>query len=415
MTVPLAVGFLRPVILLPCDWREWDAQKLEAVMVHERAHIRRRDPIRRLAGSIYRGLCWFHPLAWWLSAHVAELAESASDDAALLAIGNETLYAETLVGFWQRTPRRVLWEGIGMARGGKLTKRMQRILDSDRVLSRGIGRGWSLAVVMIAAPVIYFAATALPVWAAAEARPAAPRAVDIPQPSLPAVALTGKRRLSSRLMADFAAQAAAERGPYFKWLNEDVTYIITDAERAEFNRLRSDQEREAFVEQFWLRRDPTPGTPENELKEDHYRRIAYANERFATRRPGWKTDRGRTYIIFGPPDENESHPSGGADGEPPYEIWRYRHIDGVGDNISWLFVDFGATGEYDLSDPRAGSLREPKFRGAHSALRPFTISVPLEGGNERVIVFGRISHTDAGRRRKVGLSFKRLQARAQST
>src|SRR5690348_14732933 len=98
--------------------------------------------------------------------------------------------------------------------------------------------------------------------------------------------------------------------PYRKWLNEDVTYIITDEEKAAFKRLQTDEEREQFIEQFWLRRDPTPDTAENEFKEEHYRRIAYANERYASGIPGWKTDRGRIYITFGPPDENESHPSG---------------------------------------------------------------------------------------------------------
>ena len=96
--------------------------------------------------------------------------------------------------------------------------------------------------------------------------------------------------------------------PYKKWLNEDVAYIITDEEREAFKRLSTDDERQQFIEQFWLRRDPTPDTEENEYKEEHYRRIAYANERFASGIPGWKTDRGRIYITFGPPDEIESHP-----------------------------------------------------------------------------------------------------------
>src|SRR6202140_1839984 len=100
--------------------------------------------------------------------------------------------------------------------------------------------------------------------------------------------------------------------PYKKWLNEDVAYIITDEERRAFKRLQTDEEREQFIEQFWLRRDPTPDTVENEFKEEHYRRIAYSNENFASGIPGWKTDRGRIYITYGPPDEKETHPSGGT-------------------------------------------------------------------------------------------------------
>ncbi len=151
--------------------------------------------------------------------------------------------------------------------------------------------------------------------------------------------------------------------PYRKWLNEDVAYIITDEERAAFKKLQTDEEREQFIEQFWLRRDPTPDTAENEFKEEHYRRIAYANEHFASGIPGWKTDRGRIYITFGPPDEIESHPSGGTYERPPeegggetstypFEDWRYRYIEGIGNNVIIEFVDPTMSGEYHMTmDP----------------------------------------------------------------
>ncbi len=151
--------------------------------------------------------------------------------------------------------------------------------------------------------------------------------------------------------------------PYKKWLEEDVTYIITDDERKSFLQLQTNEEREQFIEQFWLRRDPTPDTPENEFKEEHYRRIAYANEHFASGIPGWKTDRGRIYIIWGKPDDIESHPSGGTYNRPedegggttetfPFEQWTYRHLEGIGDNVMLEFVDTTMTGEYRLtSDP----------------------------------------------------------------
>ena len=151
--------------------------------------------------------------------------------------------------------------------------------------------------------------------------------------------------------------------PYRNWLNVDVGYIITDEERKAFNRLETDEEREQFIEQFWLRRDPTPDSVENEYKEEHYRRIAYANERFASGIPGWKTDRGRIYITFGPPDEIESRPSGGTYERPweegggttsvfPFEKWRYRYIEGIGTDIIIEFVDTSMTGEYRMTmDP----------------------------------------------------------------
>jgi GWxTD domain-containing protein len=151
--------------------------------------------------------------------------------------------------------------------------------------------------------------------------------------------------------------------PWKKWLNEDVSYVITDEERKAFKQFATDEEREQFVEQFWLRRDPTPDTVENEYKEEHYRRIAYANEHYASGIPGWKSDRGRIYITFGPPDEIDSHPSGGSYQRPtaegggetstyPFEDWRYRYIEGIGNDVNIEFVDPTLTGEYRMTmDP----------------------------------------------------------------
>ena len=151
--------------------------------------------------------------------------------------------------------------------------------------------------------------------------------------------------------------------PYKKWLQEDVAYIITDEERTAFKRLNTDEEREQFIEQFWLRRDPTPDTVENEYKEEHYRRIAYSNDHYASGIPGWKTDRGRIYIMYGPADEIESHPSGGTYERPseegggetstfPFEQWRYRYLEGIGTNIIIEFVDTTMSGEYHMTmDP----------------------------------------------------------------
>ena len=150
---------------------------------------------------------------------------------------------------------------------------------------------------------------------------------------------------------------------YKQWLNEDVVYIITPAERTTFLQLGTNEEREQFIEQFWLRRSSNPDLPENDFKEEHYRRIAYANEHFASGIPGWKTDRGKMYIIWGPADEVESHPTGGTYDRPmeegggstttyPWETWRYRYMEGIGENITWEFVDPTSSGEYHLtSDP----------------------------------------------------------------
>jgi GWxTD domain-containing protein len=147
---------------------------------------------------------------------------------------------------------------------------------------------------------------------------------------------------------------------YKNWLEEDVSYIITDEERKAFKALKTDEERDQFIEQFWLRRDPDPDTPENEYKEEYFQRIQYANEKFASGIPGWRTDRGRIYIMFGKADEIESHPSGGSYERPsyegggststyPFETWWYRYIEGIGSDIEIEFVDPSGTGEYRIA------------------------------------------------------------------
>jgi GWxTD domain-containing protein len=190
------------------------------------------------------------------------------------------------------------------------------------------------------------------------------QAADKPQPAASQQRETVSKPLSAREKRARDERLRRElESPYRRWLDEDVAYIITEEERAAFKRLSTDEERENFIEQFWLRRDPTPDTVENEFKEEHYRRIAYANDRFASGIPGWKTDRGRIYITFGPPDEIESHPSGGTYQRPfdegggvtstyPFEIWRYRWIEGIGTDILIEFVDKSMSGEYRMTmDP----------------------------------------------------------------
>ncbi|MGH9739453.1 MAG: GWxTD domain-containing protein [Candidatus Acidiferrales bacterium] len=150
---------------------------------------------------------------------------------------------------------------------------------------------------------------------------------------------------------------------YKRWLDEDVIYIITPEERRAFLHLQTNEEREEFIEAFWQRRNPDPDSPENTYKEEYYRRIAYANEHFASGIPGWKTDRGKIYIMWGKPDEIDSHPTGGTWDRPmdqgggetttyPYEDWRYRYLPGMGENVELEFVDPTGTGEYHLTmDP----------------------------------------------------------------
>ena len=155
-------------------------------------------------------------------------------------------------------------------------------------------------------------------------------------------------------------KAASPDRVYKQWVDDEVKWIITSEERSAFMRLTTDDERDTFIDQFWLRRDPDPDTPENEYKDEYYRRIAYADAKYSSGIPGRNTDRGRIYIMFGPPDSTDSHPAGGQYQRPtnegggststfPFETWFYRHLDNVGDGLEIEFVDPTMSGEYHIA------------------------------------------------------------------
>lgn len=156
-----------------------------------------------------------------------------------------------------------------------------------------------------------------------------------------------------------ARQKAAAEEHYRQWLERDVAYIITSEEKSVFLKLATAEEKDRFIEQFWLRRDPDRATSVNEFKDEHYRRIAYVNKYFGSGIPGWKTDRGKIYILHGEPAQIESHSGGsyqrtrseggGTTSAFPFEIWTYRHIEGIGDDIRIEFVDKTLTGKYTIA------------------------------------------------------------------
>ena len=187
-----------------------------------------------------------------------------------------------------------------------------------------------------------------------------------------------KRRLSDNQERARRKDVTRElKGEYRTWLDQDVRWIITDQESKAFKSLSNDEERDQFIEQFWLRRNPNPESPENEYRDEHYARIAYANEHFAAGRPGWLTDRGHIYIAFGKPDSIDSHPSGGSYERPmeegggntstfPFEIWHYRYLPGIGDNLDLEFVDSCMCGDYHATIDRSekDALKHTPRRGA---------------------------------------------------
>src|ERR1044071_7259144 len=193
-----------------------------------------------------------------------------------------------------------------------------------------------------------------------------------------------------------------------KWIDEDVAYIITDEEKKAWKKLATDAEREQFIEAFWRRRDPDPDTELNEYLEEHYERVAYANQHFASGIPGWKTDRGRIYIMYGPPHEKESHPAGGSYERPsyegggntttyPFEVWFYRYLPGIGSGIEIEFVDPTGTGEFRIArspDEKDAMLMIP---GAGLTLME---QLGLSSKTDRVTNRGALGYTGPGRVRQ---------------
>src|SRR5437870_3449052 len=196
----------------------------------------------------------------------------------------------------------------------------------------------------------------IPIFLIAIGMPAISAAQDTGTPPAPQKLDKEAKRKMKRTLKELESS-------YRQWLTEDVTYIISPDERNAFLQLDTNEESEQFIEQFWLRRSNNPDLPDNDFKEEHYRRIAYANEHYASGIPGWKTDRGRMYIMWGPADEVESHPTGGTYDRPmeegggststyPWETWRWRYLEGIGENVIIEFVDPSGSGEYRMTmDP----------------------------------------------------------------
>ncbi len=317
--VPVVIGHLRPVILIPLGMLTgMPVHQIEAILLHELAHIRRRDYLVNLLQTLVEDFLFYHPAVWWISGTIRTERENCCDDFVVITQGNSFEYAAALATL--ELTRGTRNQTVLAATGGTLMKRIRRLLYPQENPRSALTPIFSVAILTITATV------ALMAW---QTQP--PVAVD----------------------------------PYKVWLNQDVVYIIDKEERAAFNNLTSNEERDMFIKQFWERRDPTPGTVENEVKEEHYRRIGYANSHYApsTGLPGWKTDRGRIYITYGPADEIESHPSGGKYRPPsaetlgeqntfPFEQWLYHSIQGVGKNVIIEFVDEPNNGEFHMTrDP----------------------------------------------------------------
>ncbi|HLJ51417.1 MAG TPA: GWxTD domain-containing protein [Bryobacteraceae bacterium] len=303
--VPVVIGHLRPVILLPLGLLTGlPASQVESILLHELAHIRRNDYLVNMLQRSIEGLMFYHPAVWWISSLIRAEREHCCDDMVVAANTDARDYAVALAALEEHR-----WaaahEPAVAATGGNLVKRVRRLLGQAE------GPSSALTPVVSAAVLILTGALTLAAW-----------------------------------------QTAPIPAQYRQWLDEDVVYIITPQERAAFINLVTDAQRDVFIQQFWLLRDPTPGTPKNEFKEEHYRRIAYANQHFAEPSvpAGWRTDRGRIYITSGPPDEIEAHPASGTNAAK--EVWLYHYLEGIGRNVMVEFKDRSGSGNFRMTvDP----------------------------------------------------------------
>lgn len=450
--VPVVIGYLRPVILMPVGLLAGlPVGQVEAILLHELAHIRRYDYLVNLFQVFAEGLLFYHPAVWWISRVIRTERENCCDDLVVSVTGGALEYATALTAL---ESRRTIPNAALAATDGGLVARVRRLVGRQErehapAMPLAAAAIFTLAVVSAAAglqsdagkapgnvpgergersglllvpggkpadrPLLLAQAqspgTAAGGQTAGGVQPdrvlydrgmtqigrhnyqAARLALNtlintytsseyLPKAKL-AIAdswrLEGGARGKSQAEAEYRdlirfypgtpEGAEAERqlealSPYEKWVRQDVAYIITAEERKAFGELTTDEEREKFITQFWDRRNPTPASAENPFKAEHYRRIAVANQRFSEESlPGWRTDRGRIYIQYGPPDEIEVHKVGGLYQRPasegggltetfPFEQWRYRWIEGVGQNVILEFVDRSGKGEYRLTmDP----------------------------------------------------------------
>jgi TonB family protein len=372
--VPTVIGWLRPVVLLPVSCLTGlSALQIEAILCHELAHVRRHDYLVSVFQSLVEAMLFYHPAVWWVSKQVRRERECCCDEIAVAMGGDVLAYARALSYLEER--RASYPEFVLGANGGVLKMRIKRLLGrkEDQVASQ-------FAALAVLAVALAAGASYAVTVARAQTRPAQLPVLMHDQPLEPVqstqeIALvepvgtfkTTHPFQESAVTADSSPRPLT--GVYKTWLEQDVLWIITPQERAQYLRLTSDEERNRFIVDFWARRDP-PGAPKDTYRQEHYVRIAYTNQHYAADQPGWRSDRGRFYIAYGKPDDIDSHPSGGEYQSPagritstyPFEVWHYRYIPGVGKDVDLEFVDTCQCGRYNytidhLSAPGSAELQ----------------------------------------------------------
>jgi len=360
-SAPVTVGWIRSVVLLPEDWKTWSPAKLDAVLVHEREHARRRDPLIQWFALLNRAIFWFHPMAWWLERRLASLAEDACD-AAVLSRGHlPAEYCEYLLSMARAvTGAGARVEIVGAAMPGAfLSQRIRRILKAvpeSQITRRRLA--WAL-----------MACAGL------------------------SVAVTTATLVPARTRQGAAGQSSQGQALPEYWFEDDEWHLeaaplMSVAEMATYRALRTVAARRAFITDFWERHDPTRGTSANEFRSEFERRIRYAKEHYADPESaatfGYQTDRGRWYVKSGPPDAVRVFGSRNVDRygvSPRIEEWDYHALDDLGPNVRIRFdvgSYFGCTyrgGKYRILSPGPVARFEGVTSGG-SGQRPFAQTYP---------------------------------------
>ncbi len=383
---PMTFGTWKPVVVLP-------PSGIRVFLGHELAHHHRWDLWLSWLQIPISALWWFNPIYWLLSRRIRSIREDCCDDLVVaLGLASGEGYCRTLLQA-ARVASGNAMAGATLAYIGEsqpLRRRFKRIMSAKFTRTPKLAGTGMLAV----------AALGLLLLPGVEPR------------IFTDIAAGAEALIENRMPA--GQQTAAPAGPqrpqpvqesnltdyYRKWLNEDVVYIITPEEKNVFLALRTDEERGFFIEQFWARRDPDPRRGGNQFKEEHYRRIGYANERFKSKVPGWQPDRGRIFILYGESDGKESHPTD----QSPFERWRYRHIDRIGDNVEFEFVDKTLDNTYILTtSPLRYALRFDFIRlSVERVIVPITMELENQdlqqwekqtlSDRDQIVVYGAVTN-----------------------
>jgi len=353
--VPTVIGWLRPVVLIPLGcFSGLSSMQIEAILAHELAHIRRHDYLISVLQSIVESLLFYHPAVWWVSQRIRREREHCCDDLAVTITGDPLTYARALSHLEEhRSTLPTLALG---ANGGTLTMRIKRLLTTTQ--NPASSQLAALALFGVALTVATICITT-----AARAQSNQATQLQTSSPVIVTENLRSAEPLSNTVLAPAiqplpnpssnSTQSSSAINPQYQaWLDQDVHWNIAPEERAAFLQLTSDAERDHFIEQFWQRRNPVGAAP-NTAREEHYRRIAYANQHFAASpAAGWETDRGRVYIVNGPPNTIDSHPTNGAISHP-IESWTYSATPEFPQGVELKFVDLCNCGNYQLQSQTA--------------------------------------------------------------